>query len=54
LDLAAIAQAESRPGLAASVLRDEVTDRCDSDDGAPDALPARTSEILQTTNWLAS
>ncbi|MFZ0157655.1 MAG: hypothetical protein WAL50_01385, partial [Kineosporiaceae bacterium] len=53
LDLAAIAQAESRPGLTASILRDEVTDRCDSDDGAPDDLPARTSEILQTTNWLA-
>ncbi len=51
LDLAAIAQAEGRPERAASILRDEVTDRCDSDDGAPDDLPARSSEILAVTNW---
>ena len=53
LDLAAVAHAEGDPDRADQLLRDEVTDRCDGEDGAPDDLPRRTQRILDDKGWLA-
>ena len=54
LDLAAVAHAEGDPQRADRMLREQVADRCDTDDGAPDDLPRRTQQLLDDKGWLTA
>lgn len=52
LDLAAILTARGHRSAADRLLRDEVCNRSDEEDGAPTDLPPRTEQVIAQRQWL--